>query len=836
MRMAVSLCVAWLCAALLPSNRCAAETTAQFKIFPEAIELRGPFDRVQVLVFEPGSDGTLTQTSRDMTLTATYSGDEKVFSVNKTGLVTALANGSALLQVAVNGHTQTVPVTVSGADEHYRVDFLKDVRPVFGKAGCAAAACHAAQHGKGGFKLSVFGYDPDSDYEQLTVAVRGRRINPARPDGSLILDKATARVPHGGGMRIDPQSLDYRVVRSWIAAGAPKSPAPDLKIDRLEVTPAIRVVSRQEMQQLRVVAHYDDGTLRDVTTLALYDAIDSSVVNVTPSGLATAHNSGQTAIMVRYDGQVTTSTFMVPFSSQALTEPSPLARTEPTVEPWVSQNYVDELAAQKFSDLGLQPSPLCDDATFIRRAFLDAIGSLPQPEEITAFLLSTAPNKREQLIDSLLGLTGDPARDVYNDRYAAFWTLRWSDLIRNNSNSLGPQGMWAMHNWIRQSFRENKPYNQFVKELVTAKGSIYSNGPANFYRVHGDSAALTEATSMLFLGVRLECAKCHQHPFESISQTDYYSMSAFFSRVGSKTSEEFGLFGRETIVMVKPAGEASHPRTGKRLKPKPLGGEEMEHTLDRRIPLADWLTSADNKLFTHAVVNRYVHFLLGSGLVEPVDDMRSTNPPSNQALIDALAKDFVEHRFDLKRLMRVIMTSRLYGLSSQPTPQNASDHRFYSHFNVKRLAAEPLLDAVDHATGSPTKFKDLPMGTRAIELPDAEYPDYFLNTFAKPRRVSVCQCERSPDANLAQALHTLNGEVITGKIAAKNGRIARLLEGKKSHAEIVQELYLATLCRLPTDAELTASQEIVNESKSPTEAYQDLMWALINTKQFLFVR
>lgn len=826
MRMVVSLlvaCLGYSSTALNSTALYAGDPSAAFKITPESITLAGPFDRVQVVVSQLVGDGQIGQASHDLTSMAEYKAVGEVVGVDGAGLIMARANGSAQLTVIVNGLAQSIPVTVSGVDAYHRVDFLKDVRPVFGKAGCAAAACHAAQHGKGGFKLSVFGYDPVTDYEQLAVAVRGRRINPARPDGSLILEKATARVPHGGGQRIDPESLDYQLVRSWIASGAPKS-TQELKVERLDAFPAIRVMQPKEMQQLRVVAYYSDGSQRDVTALAHYDAIDSSVVNVTPRGLTTAYNSGQSSVMVRYDGQVTTSTFMVPFAEQ----------TPP--EQWISQNFVDELAVKKFADLGLKPSPVCDDATFVRRAFLDAIGSLPEPADVTNFLQSKVPNKRELLVDSLLGLTGDPAKDIYNDRYSAFWTLRWSDLIRNNSNSLGPQGMWAMHNWIRQSFRENKPYNQFVKELVTAKGSIYSNGPANYYRVHGDSASLTEATSMLFLGVRLECAKCHQHPFESISQADYYSMSAFFSRVGSKNSEEFGLFGRETVVMVKPTGEASHPRTGKRLKPRPLGGDDMENDLDRRIPLAQWLTSPENKLFTHAVVNRYVQFLLGSGLVEPVDDMRSTNPPSNQALIDALAADLVEHKFDLKRMMRVIMTSRLYSLSSQPTPENASDHRFYSHFNVKRLGAESLLDAVDHATGSPTKFKDLPLGTRAIELPDAEYPDYFLNTFAKPRRVSVCQCERSPDANLAQALHTLNGDIITGKIAAKNGRVARLVEAKKSHEEIVSELYLATLCRLPNAGELAASQEIVNESKSPTEGYQDLLWALINTKQFLFVR
>jgi hypothetical protein len=306
--------------------------------------------------------------------------------------------------------------------------------------------------------------------------------------------------------------------------------------------------------------------------------------------------------------------------------------------------------------------------------------------------------------------------------------------------------------------------------------------------------------------------------------------------VGSKNSEEFGLFGRETIIMVKPTGDVSHPRTGKKLAPKPLGGEPMENTLDRRIPFAQWLTSPDNPYFAKSLVNRYMGYLLGHGLVEPVDDMRSTNPPSNIAMMDAITKDFVEHDFDLKHLMQVIMKSRLYSLSSQPTRENASDQRFYSHFNVKRLTAEPLLDAIDQATGVQTKFKNLPLGTRAVELPDAEYPDFFLSTFAKPRRVSVCECERSPDANLAQALHTLNGDTLAAKIASKNGRIATLMAANKTHDEIVNEIYLATLCRPPAPTELEASREILKESKDPTECYQDLLWALINTKQFLFVR
>jgi hypothetical protein len=408
--------------------------------------------------------------------------------------------------------------------------------------------------------------------------------------------------------------------------------------------------------------------------------------------------------------------------------------------------------------------------------------------------------------------------------------------LRNNSNSLGEQGMWAMHNWIRESLRTNKPFDKFVRELITARGSIYTSGPANYFRIHTDSSMLAEATAQLFLGVRLECAKCHHHPFEKYSQDDYYGMAAFFSRTGTKNSEEFGLFGRETAVVVRDTGDVRHPRTNQVVGPKPLDAEPVDHALDRRIPLADWLASKDNGFFARNVVNRYLGYLMGRGLADPVDDLRSTNPPTNPPLMDALAGSFVESGYDLKQLIRTIMVSRLYQLDSQPTEANVADTKFYSYYQVKRLPAEALIDAIDSVTQTQTKYRNLPLGTRAIELPDAEYPDYFLATFAKPRRVSVCECERAPDPTLAQALHTLNGAGLVVKIRDPKSRVGRHLAAKKPHDEIVTDLYLATLSREPSDAERAASQELLAESPNPAEFYQDLLWALVNSKQFLFVR
>lgn len=795
----------------------------KFVVEPQNVELNGNFAQLQLLVTE-ATDGAASARSADATGWATYeSSDSAIFQVNDRGRLLAIGNGKAKVLVSVDGQHLEVPVVVAGISPDSAIDFTTHVRPILNKAGCAGAACHASQHGKGGFKLSVFGYDPQADYTAIVRDRMQRRISLIKPEDSLFLQKPTTRVPHGGGKRFGVDSVKYQTLLAWVAGGA-RAPAKESpKVSKVTVIPSQRIAKVNEKQQLRVVAHYENGKTRDVTALALYDSMDDGVLAVTESGLVKSVGQGQAPIMVRFEGQAEIATFLVPYAESA------------ELAGWQDNNFVDTLAAKKFRELGLEPSPLCDDATFVRRAFLDCIGSLPSVEVTRRFVGSADPKKREKLIDQLLGLTGDPALDVYNDQYAAYWTLKWSDLLRNSSASIGEQGMWALHNWIKESFRTNKQFDQFVRELVTAKGSIYMNGPANYFRIHRNSSELTEATAQLFLGVRLECAKCHHHPFEKYSQADYYGFSAFFSRVGTKSSEEFGLFGRETVVMVKSSGSVRHPKTGKTMQPTPLDGEPLEDPLDLRIPLAKWLTSPENDLFAKAVVNRYLGYLLGHGLVEPLDDMRSTNPPSNVELMNALAKDFVDSGYDLKQLVRRIMTSRLYQLSSSPTKQNAADNRFYSHFRVKRIPAESLLDALDQVTGVQTKFKSLPLGTQAIELPDAEYPNVFLKTFAKPKRASVCECERSPHENLAQALHTLNGDFVAKKVADKKGLIATLVASKRPHEELVEEIYFAALCRPPTEEEIKATDQFLAESPNAGECYEDLLWALLNSKQFLFV-
>ena len=796
----------------------------QLRVLPAEVKLHGNLDRAQLLVTKADSSGKFSANSPDATAAAKYlSADPAVVTVDERGQLIAVGNGQTTVRVQANDWQGEVQVTVEEVTAEPKIQFMKHVRPVIAKAGCNMGACHASQHGKGGFKLSVFGFEPSKDWTAIVRDQLQRRINFVQPENSLLLLKPTMQIPHQGGLRLKKGSVDYQLLLAWLKSGAAKPDSKAPAVTDLKVTPAHRVIDVNDRQQLQVIATYADESIRDVTALAQYDSMDEGLMAVDRNGHVTILATGQAPIMVRFEEQAAISTFVIPYGM----------KTE--LAGWKSKNYVDEAAVNKFRELGLEPSPLCNDSTFLRRAFLDCIGSLPTIAETKQFLNSKDANKREQLVDRLLGLTGDPKLDRYNDRYASYWTLKWSDLIRNSTDSLGEQGMWALHNWIRGSMRTNKPFDQFVRELVTAKGSIYMNGPANYFRINSKTEALTEATSQLFLGIRLECAKCHHHPFEEYSQGDYYGLSAFFSRVALKGSQEFGLFGREQVVVVKSSGDVKHPKTGKTLLPTPLGGEPEDHPLDRRIPLAKWLTSKENKWFAQSVTNRYVGYLLGRGLVHPVDDLRSTNPASNVAMMDALTADLVKHQFDLKHLIRTIMVSRLYQLESTPTKQNASDQRFYSHYHVKRLAAEPLLDAIDQVTGVKTKFKALPLGTRAIDLPDTNYPNYFLRTFGKPKRVSVCECERSPDENLGQALHTLNGDTIANKITDKNGRLAKLIEAKKEHAEIIDEIFLAALCRYPNDQEKKVCKEIVDQAAMPLEGYQDIMWAILNLKRFIFV-
>lgn len=788
---------------------------------PKQAELVGNLSRLQLVVTGRKTSGR----AFDLTREAKYENHSPdILSVDETGLVVPRASGAGRIQVRHGNNSIDVSVSVRDVVPQAIVSFRQDVVPILSKAGCNQGACHATQFGKGGLKLSLFGYAPEQDYSPLARDHRQRRVSLLKPEDSLILRKPTMEIGHGGGRRFRKDSYEYEVLKAWIAAGCPKPKSNVAAVIGLTVTPTNRVYQIDRTQQLRAVAHYSDGSTRDVTNRAKYDSLGESVAQVDQGGFVTAVGHGQAAIMVRYEGQAKISHVLSPFAENV-----DLADFQPN-------NFVDERVRAHWQKLGVKPTGLCTDAEFLRRAFLDSIGTLPTPKKIDSFLKSSDSNKRVVLVDELLGRTGDPRRDVYVNEWSAYWTLKWGDLLRNNRNTLGDGGMWALANWIRQSLRENKPVDQFVREIITAQGSIYQNGPANYYKIARNAPDLAETTAQVFLGIRLQCARCHHHPFEVYSQGDYYGLAAFFTRVGTKASTDFGALGADTVVKLNSSGSIRHPRTGKTMQPTPLGEKPIDanNVRDLRRPLADWLTSPKNRLFARNIVNRIWGYYMGTGLVESIDDMRATNPPSNPELLDALAADFVANGFDLKKLMRAIMTSRVYQLSSTPRPEHVADTRFYLHYNIKRLPAEVLLDGIDFACQTQERFAGVPPGTRAIELPGPHYTSYFLDTLGRPQRVIACECERTADPNLAQVLHIANSELVNRKLSDKNGRISKLMASKKNDEDAIKTLYLVTLSRHPSGQETANCRQIITRAGNHREGLEDILWALINSREFLF--
>jgi hypothetical protein len=619
---------------------------------------------------------------------------------------------------------------------------------------------------------------------------------------------------HGGGQRFPVGSRSYRILLRWLEDGAPGPNQNDAKVTGLKVWPEKRLMSPGEEQQIVVLADWSDRRSLDVTALSQFDSLNETVAKVTPAGLVTAQDRGETHIMIRFGGQVA-----------VVRVTNPYCRINPYPE-IAQNNFVDTHLMAKWKDQGLKPSALCSDEEFYRRIHLDIIGTLPSPADIKTFLADKSSDKRDRAIDQVLS----------RPEFVDFWTLKWGDLLRINRTQLNEKGMWSFDNWIRTALRGNKPVDEFVREIITAEGSTFTDGPANYYRVGTSATDWSESTSQLFLGVRLQCAKCHHHPWEKWSQDDYYGMAAFFVRLGTKGSREFGLFGGERITYLRPNGEINNPRTGAVVKPHPLDGPETDDPLDRRRKLADWVTSPENPLFARNIVNRFWGYLMGRGLVEPIDDMRVTNPPSNPDLLDALARDFISAKYDLKHLLRTIMRSRAYQLSSPETPDNHADvaNVHCTHYTAKRLTAEELADAVDFATGTREKYAGLPQGTRAIQLPDTEVRSFLLDVFGRPARKISCECERGAQPNIAQALHLLNGDFLNRKISSPTGRIETLFKKQMPLPAVVEDLYLATVSRPPSSNEQDKAQTWIKAAPSPKEGAQDLLWVLLNSREFLF--
>lgn len=795
-------------------------------VFPARVTLDGPRDAQRLGVLGRYADGQ----ERDLTRQATYASSAAgVARVDAAGVVSPAGDGEVVVRVRAGGLSAAVPVRVRGAAAEAPVSFSREVVPMLTRLGCNQGACHGAALGRNGFRLSLLGYDPPFDYNQIVQSAEGRRVVLSDPERSILLLKPTLSLEHGGGERFPVHSRPYELLKAWLEDGAPEPEPRDPVATGLEVWPAHRILVPGERQQLLVRATWSDGRVEDVTATAQFDALNDSVASVTPDGLVTARGPGETHVMVRFAGQATVVQMTLPYAHLAHYPDLP------------AFNVVDEKLIARWKDLGLTPSPLCDDAEFLRRASLDTIGTLPSPEEVRAFLADRDPDKRPKAIDRLLD----------RPEFVDFWALKWGDLLRINRDQLEDKGMWSFHNWVRAELRDGRPLDEFARSIIAAEGSTFTDGPANFYRTARTPEDWSEAATQVFLGVRLQCAKCHHHPFEKYSQDDYYGMAAFFSRLGTKASQDFGLFGRETVVYLRPTGEVSNPRTGRVVPPHPLDAPPVaagpaakerkpaspwDDPLDRRRKLAAWLTAPDNPLFARNLANRFWGYLMGRGLVEPLDDLRATNPPSNPELLDALARDLVAHHYDLKHLLRTVLTSRAYQLSSARTPGNEADRAnvYYTRYTVKRLTAEELADALDAVTGTREKYPGLPPGTRAIQLPDTKVRSFLLDVFGRPPRQTTCECERTSQPNIAQALHLLNGDFLTRKMAAPTGRVETLLKAKKPVPAVVAELYLATLSRPPRPEEATQAAGWVTRAASEREGIQDLLWVLVNSREFQF--
>lgn len=700
------------------------------------------------------------------------------------------------------------------------VTFERDIQPILTRAGCNAGACHGKARGQNGFALSLLGFDSAFDHAAITREARGRRLFPADPDNSLFLLKASGAMSHGGGKKLPAGSPGYELVKRWIAAGTPRTPADAPTLTRIAVSPVEIVAAFKQAKPLTVTAHYSDGSTEDVTKLAAFQSNDSGYAAVDPDGVVRVGTiAGEAAITARFVDKFAVANVLIPLPGQV--DAAVYANLP-------RNNFIDGHVWDKLKRLGLTASDLAPDSTFHRRAFLTVIGRLPTPEETRAYLADADPKKRERLIDRLLA----------RPEYADFWANKWADLLRPNPYHAGIKATYTYDQWIREQFRKNVPYDQFVRELITAQGSTWKNGAAVFYRNRRVPEELAPMVSQLFLGVRLDCAKCHQHPSEKWGQKDFYSFAAFFSRIGRKGQGiSAPISGGEEVVFVKETGSVTHPLTGEVLPPTPLLAKPADIPADNdpRAVLADWVTSKDNPFFAKVIVNRVWADLMGRGLVDPVDDLRDTNPPSNPALLAALADDFRKNGHDLKKLIRAIATSHAFALSSTPTERNAADTRNYSRRYRQRLRAEVLLDAVSDATGVPEKFDAMPAGSRAMEAWTVRFDSKFLDSFGRPDPNQDPPCERTSDTTVVQALHLMNAPGLAAKITAETGRAAKLAASKLTPAEIVEELYLRTYGRKPTDDErATCVARFEKKDTTRRTATEDLLWALVNTPEFVF--
>jgi hypothetical protein len=795
-------------------------------ILPPKVTLTSPEARHIIVVQRQDSERYGQQVTEGLVLS---SSDENILKI-EANVAIPVGNGNTIITARVGDQSATAEVVVTNFDKPFQWSFRNHVESVLSKQGCNGGACHGARAGQKGFRLTLFGFDVDADYTYLTRQAVGRRIVPTDPGRSLILTKPTGLLPHKGGVRLEVGSLEYRVLAEWIASGVPGPKDNDPQIERLEVLPKHSLQSPGKSQQLIVLAHFNDGHVEDATRWAKYTSANASVASVDERGLVKITGSGEAAIKIWYLNQNAMAFMTSPYANTVSLEVFAGAPR---------RNFIDEHVLAKLEALRVPPSPRAGDATFLRRAFLDTIGTLPTAEEARAFLADRASDKRDRLIDSLL------TRPEFVD----YWAYKWSDLLLLSGQRLRPKAVETFYQWIRQRVADNTPWDLFVREIVTATGSTFENGAANFYGLHQDPEIMAETVAQAFMGLSINCAKCHNHPLEKWTNDQYYAFANMFSRVRAKGwGGDYRNGDGLRIVYSDTQGELIQPSRGVPQSPAPLDGEAVPFaaTEDRRLAVAQWLAAPENPYFTRAIVNRVWANFLGVGLVESVDDLRLTNPASNEELLDAASKYLVEHQYNLKELMRVILQSEAYQRDSEPLDTNKADERFYSRFYPRRLKAEVLLDAIAQVTTVPTDFKAgtpdsrkpgaaIPNIKRAIRLSDSYVDSYFLDTFGKPDRLITCECERSSEPSMTQVLHLYNGETVNKKLAAPGSAAEKAME-ESDNAKIVEDLFLAAVSRMPTPEECAGLVAELSAAKPEErrQAIEDLYWSVLTSREFLF--
>lgn len=797
---------------------CSAAAAAEVEIFPREFELDGHRESAQIVVTAIGAGGVVS----DLTHGASYrSGDTNIATVSSSGLVRPVANGSTRVFVG-DGADQAIAIEVSGMEVPQRVSFRHQTLPVLSRGSCSSGSCHGSPHGKDGFRLSLRAFDPLLDARTLAKEEFGRRLNLIEPEKSLLLLKPTTQIAHEGGKRLEEGTLEYQILHDWIAEGGNTESQDEPLCVGIDVYPAVPRVFHfpQAEQQFSIHARFDDGSRRDVTGLAVFETSDESVATVSQSGLARGVERGDAAVIVRYLDFIesTNLTFVRDI-------PGFVWKVRPAA------NYIDELVYNKLLQLQFQPSNLSGDREFMRRVSLDVTGLLPDPDEVEAFVADVSADKRARLIDELLE----------SEQHAAYWAQKWGDLMRLSKKQLGAGPVYKFNRWLVNAVASNQPYDEFARDVLTARGSSLVHPQANYFRAAGDTFDAMETTSQLFLGSRIQCAKCHNHPFERWTQNNYYGLAAFFNRVERRKSDR----ADELFVFASSAGEVTHPATKQVMQPwaPKAGTMELADGLDRREAFADWLTSKDNPFFARVEANRIWSYLMGRGIVEPFDDFRDTNPPSNPPLLDALAKDFVGSGYDRRHLLRTILNSRTYQASSQSTPLNRSDHRYFSHYQARMLTAEQLVDALGSVTGRPMKFAGVPATMKATQLPAPDLKPHdrgrigeveFMKVFGQPERQTICECERGDDSSLGQALEMFNGKLVNDMITNQDSHLHRWIGEGLGDDEIIRRIYHSALSRAPTEPELAVHREYIAASNDHKQALEDTLWTVLNKGEFLF--